>query len=34
MNKQCDSNILTVFRNGVAYCNIVPITVTLIIIEF
>ena len=30
MNEQCDSNILPFFRNGITWCNIIPMTVTLI----
>ena len=29
-NKHCDSNILTFFRNGVTWCDITPIIVSLI----
>ena len=29
LNEQCDSNILTLFRNGTTWCNAMPIIVTL-----
>ena len=32
-NEQCDSNILTLFRNGITYCNIIPIIVTFIVFD-
>ena len=33
LNEQYDSNILTLFRNGITYCNIEPYVVTLIAFE-
>ena len=30
LTEQRDSNILTLFRNGITKCNVVPIIVTLI----